>query len=144
MIEHLLRVDGPMEYMLRGGPTMWAILLLAIVIAILTLKNAVRLFVERKADAQVKSSVNAILFWGAVAVFFGWFGQWNGLYKMASIVVDAPAVNPDLVVMGFWETLVSAIAGLAVFLVAAPCWFVLHARCRALRAAGSRDPAVGA
>lgn len=131
-----------MEYMWRGGPVMWPILILAIVIVVLTLSNAIRLFVSRKADAQTQSSVNAILFWGTVAVFLGWFGQWNGLYSMASIVVDSPTLNPAMVVMGFWETLVSAIAGLAVFIVAAPCWFLLHARCRSLRAAG--PPALGA
>jgi len=97
---------------------------------------AVRLFVSRKADARVQSSVNAILFWGAVAVFLGWFGQWNGLYKIASYVIDAETLNPGAMVIGFWETLVSAIAGMGVFIVAAPCWFLLHARCQALRAAG--------
>lgn len=124
-----------MEYMWRGGPVMWPILILAIVIVILTLMNVIRLFVNREADARVQSSVNAILFWGVVAVFLGWFGQWSGLYKIASFVVDAPTLNVGAVIVGFWETLVSAIAGMAVFIVAAPCWFLLHARCRSLRAA---------
>ena len=126
-----------MRYMLEGGPTMWPILLLAIVIANLTLANAVRLFGIRRAGARTQNSVNAILFWGAVAVAIGLFGQWNGLYKVATILASAPVVNPNAVIMGFSETLVSTIAGLTVFIVAAPCWYVLHARCRALRAAGS-------
>ncbi len=128
-----------MRYMFEGGFTMWPILLLAIVIALLTLVNAGILFIRREASARTQSSVNAILFWGTVAVVLGLFGQWSGLYKGFSAVAEAGMINPSAVIMGFSETLISTIAGLTVFIVAAPCWFVLHARCRALRAADPRD-----
>ena len=132
-----------MRYMLEGGFTMWPILLFAIVIALLVLVNAGRLFLMRQANARVQSSVNAILFWGTVAPVLGWFGQWSGLYKVATIIASASVLNPSAVIMGFSESLISTIAGLTVFVVAAPCWFVLHARCRALRAADPRDHAGG-
>lgn len=128
-----------MRYMLEGGFTMWPILLLALVIALLVPINAGRLFLMRRADAQVQSSVNAILFWAIVAVVLGWFGQWSGLYKVATVLINASVLNPNAVIMGFSETLISTIAGLTVFVVSAPCWFVLHARCRALRAADPFD-----
>jgi biopolymer transport protein ExbB/TolQ len=131
-----------MRYMLEGGFAMWPILLIAVAIAILVLFNTVRLFGVRKADERTRSSVNAILFWGVVAVVIGLFGQWSGLYKVATFLINAPAVNPGALIMGFSETLISTIAGLTVFTVAAPCWFVLHARCRALGPPGlseSRD-----
>lgn len=132
-----------MRYMLEGGFTMWPILLLAIVVAILTLANSARLFVMRKADARTQSSVNAILFWSTVAVVVGLFGQWSGLYKGFTAVAEFGMLNPSAVIMGFSETLISTIAGLTVFIAAAPCWFVLHARCRALRAADPQDHAGG-
>ena len=132
-----------MRYMMEGGPTMIAILLLAIVIALLVLVNVVRLFGARQADARTQSSVNAILFWSTVAVVIGLLGQWNGLYKGFSVVAAAEVINPSAVIMGFSETLVSVIAGLTVFIVAAPCWFVLRARCRALRAADPLSHAGG-
>ena len=133
-----------MRYMLEGGFLMWPILILAIVIAFLVLANAVRLFVMRQASERTQSSVHAILFWATVAPVLGWLGQWNGLYKAASIIAHAPVLNPSAVIMGFSESLVSTIAGVTVFVVAAPCWFVLHARCRALRAADPRGRAGGA
>ncbi len=132
-----------MRYMMEGGLTMWFILLLAIVIAILTLANAVRLFVTRQANARTQSSVNAILFWSTVAVVLGWLGQWSGLYKGFVAIAQYGVANPSALILGFSESLISTIAGLTVFLVAAPCWFVLHARCRALRAADSLDHAGG-
>ncbi len=128
-----------MRSMFAGGFTMWPILLPAIVIAMLTLVNVVRLFVARRANARTQSSVNAILFWGAVAVVLGLFGQWSGLYKGFTAVAELGLASQSAVIMGFSETLISTIAGLTVFIVAAPCWFVLHARCRALRAADPRD-----
>ncbi len=130
-----------MRYMMEGGLTMWFILLLAIVIAILTLVNAVRLFLGRQADARTQSSVNAILFWSTVAVVLGWLGQWSGLYKGFVAIAQYGVANPSALILGFSESLISTIAGLTVFLVAAPCWFVLQARCRALRAADPLDHA---
>lgn len=127
-----------MRYMLEGGFVMWPILLLAIVSAVLVLANAVRLFVRRSTSARTESSVNAILFWATVAVVLGWFGQWTGLYKSAAVIAQASMLNPSAVAMGFSQSLISTIAGVTVFVVAAPCWFVLHARCRALRAADPR------
>ncbi len=132
-----------MRYMFEGGFVMWPILLLAIVIALLTLVNLIRLFGVGRANARTQSSVNAILFWGTVAVVLGLFGQWSGLYKGFTAMAEYGVVNPSAVIIGFSETLVSAIAGLTVFIVAAPLWFVLHARCRALRAADPSDHAGG-
>ncbi len=132
-----------MRFMLEGGFTMWPILLLAIVIALLILVNVIRLFAIGRANARAQSSVNGILFWGTVAVVVGLFGQWSGLYKGFTAAAELGVANPSAVIMGFSETLISTIAGLTVFIVAAPCWFVLHTRCQALRAADPRDHAGG-
>ncbi len=132
-----------MRYMIDGGATMWPILLLAVVIVALILANAVRLFVKRKADARTQSSINAILFWGAVAVAVGLLGQWSGLLRNFTIMAELGLSSPNAFIKGFLQMLIPAIAGFTVFIVAAPCWFVLHGRCRALRTADPHDHAGG-
>ncbi len=130
-------------FFMMGGPIMYPILLLAIVIVVLVITNVVRLFGRGMADARTQGSVNAILFWGTVAVVLGIFGQWSGLYMSASAIIRASVINPGAVFEGFAATLVTLISGLTVFIVAAFCWIVLHGRCRVLRAAGAHPLAGG-
>ena len=100
----------------------------AFVILVLTLLNVVRLllFKGRRA-ARLGASIDAILFWGGLTAVFGFLGQWVGLYRGANAIFDAPAVNPELVVLGFGESLGTSVFGMFVLVVAAFLWFALRA-----------------
>jgi len=119
------------RYFMAGGVFMFPLLLLAVVIVMLGVFNAVRLRRRRPAPDAVRASVNGILFWGVVAAVLGFLGQWSGYWKASQAILrDGPRVgiNPAAVVMGFGEALITAFVGLAVLIVACVLWYLLHAR----------------
>jgi biopolymer transport protein ExbB/TolQ len=114
-----------------GGFFMWPLMILAVVILVLALVNAIRLFGQRDARSAVRSSVNAILFWGGVAAVLGFLGQWNGYYKATQVILDKGpklGINPAAVILGFGEALITAVVGLTILIAAAVVWYVLHVR----------------
>ena len=111
------------------GVMLWPMVVLAIVVLVLIVVNTVRL-ARGQVDPHVRSSVNAILFWGAVTTVLGFIGQWMGLYKGVQVIFEvAPrlGINPRAVGIGFAESLRTAIFGVAVLLVAGVSWFLLRA-----------------
>lgn len=123
------------RYFMAGGPFMFPLVLLAVVIAVIGLINVVRLFGQRSAADSVRASINGILFWGVVAAVLGFLGQWSGYWKASQVILrDGPRVgiNPAAVIMGFGEALITAFVGLAVLIVACVLWYLLLARWTAL------------
>ena len=111
------------------GVMLWPMLVLAIVVLVLIVVNTIRL-AQGRAGPQVRSSINAILFWGVVTTVLGFTGQWMGLYKGALAIFEfAPrlGINPRAVGVGFAESLRTSILGVAVLLVAGVSWFALSA-----------------
>jgi biopolymer transport protein ExbB/TolQ len=120
------------RYFMMGGFVMWPLLVLALVILVLTILNAVRMLGPRGGTTAVRSSIAAILFWGAVAAVLGFVGQWNGYYKAGHVILESHRINPSAVALGFGEALVSAVAGLTILIAAAILWYLLHLRWSAL------------
>lgn len=111
------------------GVMLWPMLVLAVVVLVLIAANTVRLALGR-ADSRVRSSINAILFWGAVTSVLGFIGQWMGLFKAVKMIFEvAPrlGINPRAVGIGFAESLRTSILGVTVLLVAGVSWFLLGA-----------------
>ena len=118
-----------LRFIASCGVMLWPILVLAIVVLVLIVVNTVRL-ARGRAGPQVRSSINAILFWGVVTTILGFIGQWMGLYKGVQAIFEvAPrlGINPRAVGIGFAESLRTAILGVTVLIVAGVSWFLLRA-----------------
>ncbi len=130
------------RFFLEGGVLMWPILFIAITNLVLLIRVAVRLAGGRPEDAPgTIHSINAILFWGALAAVIGFLGQHTGLYHAMSAIARAKAIAPNLVAMGFAESLTTTIAGMTVLVFSALAWFGLGAWHR--RAHGEASPGLG-
>lgn len=73
-----------------------------------------------------RSSIDAILFWGCVAALIGFLGQWIGVMKMLTVMVEHGLVSPDMVVYGLSESLLTPVAGMFVLVGSAFLWFFLR------------------
>jgi CubicO group peptidase (beta-lactamase class C family) len=110
-------------------------------LAILTALMAVLIFrtVRRsraapdRAGAEVNEGRAAILFWGFVAAVLGFLGQCAALYQIMTMVVDAEAINPELMAEGFAASFATTLWGVGLLLVAGIAWLSLQWLGRARR-----------
>ncbi len=131
-----------LNFIYMAGPFIFPLILLALVIAILAVVNALRLSGAEAARVEgLRGSVDSILFWGGFAAVLGLLGQFSGLYRagraladkgMAATCAEAPE---RCYAMGFAESLTTTMFGFTVLLVAGLLWFVLRGRIRRLAAA---------
>jgi len=112
------------RWIMSFGPMLWPILLVAAVVCVATVVKAVGLARGRVGELQ-RGGINAILGWGVVALVLGLLGQFMGLYKGAQALAHARGVRPQLVAMGFGESIQTTILGLLVLLVAMVAWLAL-------------------
>ena len=116
-----------MQFLREAGPVIFPLMLLAIVILALTLWNSLVLLIRGSgAPGRRRNSIDAVLFWGAVAAVLGFLGQWIGITKMSKHIFMAGVVNPGAVVMGLSESLLTTITGMAIFTISAFLWFFLR------------------
>jgi hypothetical protein len=113
--------------LMEAGPVIWPIFLLTLVIGLLVAWNALCLLIGwTRPPARRRQSIDAVLFWGAVAAVLGGLGQWMGIHKMTQAVAMRGIVNPQAVVHGISESLLTPVAGMAVLIAAAVVWSVLR------------------
>jgi biopolymer transport protein ExbB/TolQ len=114
------------RFLMEAGPMIWPVILLALVILILVIRNAVALIGKRAESASRRNSIDAVLFWGGFAAVIGFLGQWLGVMKLITAIVERGIVSPKAVVFGLSESLLTPIAGMFVLVAAAFLWFVLR------------------
>jgi len=115
------------RFIFEAGPYLWPILLLAMVVSILTLINAVDLLVRRHASGEGRRHrIDAVLFWGAMAAMLGFLGQWAGIHKMTTVLVQRGVVSPQAVATGLAESLWTPVVGMMVLVVSGVLWFCLR------------------
>lgn len=116
-----------LTFIKQSGPYILLQFALALVILILTLVNTVRLWLgDRDRARRLRTSIDAILFWGCLTAIFGFLGQWNGLNRAAHAVAVAGAVNPPSVILGIGESLGTTVFGMFTLMAAAFLWFALR------------------
>lgn len=117
-----------LTFVQQAGPFIWIQFLLAQVVLILTLVNLARL-TRRRGDSarQLRTSIDAVLFWGCLTAILGFLGQWNGLHRAANFIHDQGIVDPQLVVLGLGESLSTSVFGMFVLVAALFLWFGLRA-----------------
>ncbi len=105
------------------GLEIWPGVLLSLVSAALVL-FPISLMARRKDwMARRRQSIDAVLFWGGIAAVLGFLGQWMGINKLAQAVAERGIVNPQAVVYGISESLLTPIAGMAVLVASSFLWF---------------------
>lgn len=133
------------EWFSNGGIMMWPMLAVAIGIVILAARAAARLYGRAKTEsaatretgrergsltaeppAEVDRWLQAILFWGGMAVLLGLLGTVVGVIVMTQAISLAGSVEPPLVWSGFGVSLITFVFGLLIFLFAAFAWFALR------------------
>jgi biopolymer transport protein ExbB/TolQ len=112
--------------MREAGPLIFPVILLVLVIAGLGVVNAVALIRRKSAAPSRRNSIDAILFWGSVAALIGFLGQWLGIMKIITVIVEHGVVSPNMVVLGLSESLLTPVAGMFVFVVSVFLWFFLR------------------
>jgi biopolymer transport protein ExbB/TolQ len=116
-----------MRFLMEAGPVIIPLLILAVVIGLLVLWNAIALLAKvDSTQSRRRSSIDSILFWGSVAAVLGLLGQWLGIAKVSRAVAAAEGVNPPMVTYGLSESLLTPVTGMFIFLLAAFCWFFLR------------------
>ncbi len=115
------------RFLMEAGPLIWPIILLTLVIGVLVLWNAASLLLRRDSSlARRRRSIDGIIFWGTAAAVLGFLGQWMGINRMTQAVVERGIINPQAVIYGISESLLTPLAGMAVLVAAAFLWFFLR------------------
>jgi len=116
-----------LDFLRQAGPVIIPLMVLAVVIDVLALWNALALIIKGAASASRRQrSIDAILFWGGVAAILGFLGQWIGVSKMIRVVVEKGLVSPQMVVLGLSESLLTPVSGMVLFVLSAFFWFFLR------------------
>lgn len=114
------------RFLMEAGPLIWPVILLVFVVFGLVIKNAVALIGNRGEPASRRHSIDAVLFWGCVAAVIGFLGQWLGVMKIITMLVEHGVVSPSMVVLGLSESLLTPVAGMFVLVGSAFLWFFLR------------------
>jgi biopolymer transport protein ExbB/TolQ len=116
-----------LTFIKQSGPFILLQFFLAWVIILLTVVNLILLALRSgKRAARLRTSIDAILFWGCLTAIFGLLGQWVGLNRAAKVLMNYDAVNPALVVLGIGESLGTTVFGMFALVVSAFLWFALR------------------
>ncbi len=119
-----------LELFKQGGVMMYPLLILAVTVAVLTVRGWLRVRRVSAADPVVETGVDAVVFWGAWSVVLGLLGTIVGIYFAAGAIEAAPAISPQVIWGGIRVALITLIFGLLVFAVSAVAWFTLRTRYR--------------
>jgi len=116
-------------FFIEGGPMMWLLLIIAIIIAVLSLKKGLQLFGKNESTrSTLENGINAIIFWGAISAILGFFAHHLGMYHAMRAIAAANDVSPAIVSYGYSMSLTTVLAGLMIFLVSALIWFLFRWR----------------
>ncbi len=118
-----------LSFFFNGGMFMWPLLILAIVIVYLSIKKILDLFVKNEqSQDELKSGINAILFWGGFSVMLGIFAHFLGIYQAMQAIMRVKDISPAIVAGGYSMSLITILSGLFLFMVSAVVWLLLQWR----------------
>lgn len=118
------------EWFQSGGVIMWPLVVLALGVLGVAIREAAVLRRTRGAAAASGSSperrsLRPILYWGGVALLVGILGTVVGIVIALQHIRAAGQVSGELVWQGFGVTLVSTTFGAGIFLLSGVLWLVL-------------------
>ncbi len=111
----------------QAGPTAFPLVLLLFVVIGLGIYRFLQVVQTGAAKAPaLQAGINTILFWGCYSAVLGLFGQFSGITKALRAVAEMGVVDPRLVYLGLYESFLSTLMGLIIFLFASLIWIVLR------------------
>ena len=117
------------DYILMGGPFMWPLVIIAVIILLLFLKKGFDVFVNADpTPAQHRRANNVILQLGIFSFFFGLLGQAIGLIEGFSAIQAAADISPAMVMGGLKVSMITPVFGLITLLGSLIAWSVLKYR----------------
>jgi hypothetical protein len=118
-----------LQFFMNGGPFMFILLFLFVLILVLSVKKVIDLFADKETNpALLEKGVNAIIFWGAFSVVIGFLAHFLGIYEAMQAIARASDISPAIVSMGYSMSLITVLSGLFIFMVSALIWFFLRWR----------------
>lgn len=117
----------------NGGPVMWLMLLLALVIFYMTFKTIRDLFFRKEDLSLIETELNSILFWGGISGGLGIFGHFAGIFLAMKNVLQAQDVAPAIVAENYLMSFSTIYIGLNIFIISAMLWFGLRWQFKRLR-----------
>jgi len=114
------------ELFLSGGVVMWPLAAVAAGVVWIAVRTMIRLRDPSHDPETIQWGLQALLFWGVMALTLGVLGTIVGLVIMAEAVVMAGSVEAPLVWGGVSVSLVSLLFGVLIFLLSALVWFGLR------------------
>jgi biopolymer transport protein ExbB/TolQ len=127
-----------------GGPYMYVLTVLALVVLVLSVKKFIDLFSRTTPEpARLARGLNAILFWGCISAVLGFLGQFSGTYLSLMAIRRAGLVDPALLAKGVAISLITTVFGLMILAVATIVWFGLRCRLNGLVARREEDRLAG-
>jgi biopolymer transport protein ExbB/TolQ len=125
-----------MELFVSGGFFVWPLLVTGMVVLGLSANAVRKLFAAVDAeDEEIRSGIDAILFWGGFAAVLGVLGTLGGLAQMAQAIERLGDVGAALVWGGIRLALITSLLGFAILLLSLLLWLALRATQRRRRAA---------
>ena len=122
-----------MYFIQAGGPFMWPLIIMALVLIGLAIKKAIDLFQRTDQSAEnLKKGLPAILHLGIFCLFWGVLSQAVGLYQMLAAVEAAGDVSPSLLAGGLKVSMIAPLFGLIIMVLSMVVWFALRLRYRSL------------
>ena len=116
-----------LRFFMEAGPFIFPVLLMGLVVVLLAAWNTLVLLARTEMNTfRRRQSIDSILFWGGVAAVMGFLGQWVGIGKMTRYIAERGVVNPQAVVYGLSESLLTTVTGMVVLVIAAFLWFFLR------------------
>lgn len=121
------------QFFMNGGPFMFILLFLFVLILVLSIKKGIDLFAGKETNpALLEKGVNAIIFWGAFSVVIGFLAHYLGIYEAMLAIARASDISPAIVSRGYSMSLITVLSGLFIFMVSALIWFLLKWRLKIL------------
>jgi MotA/TolQ/ExbB proton channel family len=111
------------DFLKEGGYPMYVIAAIAVAVIVSIVRSAMS--GPRVAD---RARVDAILFWGSVALIVGVIGTLVGFSQMARAVERMGTVSQPILWGGIRVALTAVIAGLLIFAAAFIAWAILRRR----------------
>ena len=121
------------DLIMRGGPYMWPLIILAIVNVVLISKKTVELFIKPASNSvQLERGINAIMYWGILSAVLGFYAHFMGIYMAMEAIMAAADISPAIVAGGYAMSLITVLFGLNIFMISSLFWFTFRWRFKQL------------
>lgn len=117
------------SFFIKGGFFMWPIVIMALCIVYLSLKNFILIYIKKEpAEDYLLRSINSILFWGIMCALVGFLAHYWGLYIALNNIKQAGDVSPEILAGGYQVSLITILSGMVILIFSSIIWFVFKCK----------------